>query len=76
MPATPSTTADLEARVTELEIKLGFMDDLVETLNDQMAKQQHLIDLLKAEVLRLNDQVQDASPPAFRSLRDDIPPHY
>ncbi len=70
------TPADLDARITELEIKLGFMDDLVESLNDQVARQQHIIDLLKAEVLRLNDQVQDAAPAGFRSLRDEIPPHY
>jgi len=70
------TPADLDARITELEIKLGFMDDLVESLNDQVARQQQLIDLLKAEVLRLNDQVQDSGTPTFRSLRDELPPHY
>ena len=75
MPDTPST-ADLDARLTELEIKLGFMDDLVESLNDQMARQQQVIELLKAEVLRLRDQVQDAPSAGYRSLRDEIPPHY
>ncbi len=73
---TTPTPADLDARITELEIKLGFMDDLVESLNDQVARQQQLIDLLKAEVLRLNDQVQDSAPATFRSLRDELPPHY
>ena len=66
----------LDARVTELEIKLGFMDDLVETLNDQVARQQRVIDLLVAEVRRLSDQVQDSAPAGFRSLRDELPPHY
>ncbi len=73
MPATP---ADLDARITELEIKLGFMDDLVETLNDQMARQQRMIELLQRELLRVSDQVQDGGAPAFGSLRDELPPHY
>ena len=75
MPDAP-TAANLDARLTELEIKLGFMDDLVESLNDQVARQQQIIDLLRAEVLRLRDQVQDAPATSFRSLRDEIPPHY
>ncbi|MEY2843626.1 MAG: hypothetical protein RI920_1663 [Pseudomonadota bacterium] len=75
MPHHPTPTA-LEARITELEIKLGFMDDLVETLNDQMARQQQMIALLQRELLRVSDQVQDTGAPAFRSLRDELPPHY
>jgi SlyX protein len=75
MPHSPTPT-DLEARITELEIKLGFMDDLVETLNDQMARQQQMIALLQRELLRVSDQVQDTGAPAFRSLRDELPPHY
>jgi SlyX protein len=75
MPHSPTTT-DLEARITELEIKLGFMDDLVETLNDQMARQQQMVELLRRELLRVSDQVQDTGAPAFRSLRDELPPHY
>jgi SlyX protein len=77
MPSHPHAIApDLEARITELEIKLGFMDDLVETLNDQMARQQQMIELLQRELLRVSDQVQDGGAPAFRSLRDELPPHY
>jgi len=73
---TPTDHDALEARITELEIKLGFMDDLVETLNDQMARQQQMIALLQRELLRVSDQVQDTGAPAFRSLRDELPPHY
>jgi len=41
-----------------------------------LSLEQQVIDLLKNEVLRLRDQVQDAPATTFRSLRDDIPPHY
>ncbi len=65
-----------ENRLIELEIKVGFMEDLVEHLNQQVASQQQAIDLLVQEVLRLRDQGADQQQPVFRSLRDEIPPHY
>jgi SlyX protein len=72
---TPSST-ELEARITELEIKLGFTEDLVEHINSQAARQQDLLALLQREVVRLSDQMQDNGPGSFRSLRDELPPHY
>lgn len=66
----------LEQRQIDLEIKIGFMEDLLDSLNALVVRQQQQIDLLVREVQHLRDQVQDAGPPAFRSLRDDIPPHY
>ncbi len=76
MAALTPTTTELEARITELEIKLGFTEDLVEHLNTQAARQQDLLALLQREVVRLSDQQQDNSPGGFRSLRDELPPHY
>jgi SlyX protein len=76
MPDTTPTTTELEARITELEIKLGFTEDLVEHLNAQAARQQDLLALLQREVVRLSDQLQDNAPGGFRSLRDELPPHY
>jgi len=71
-----SNTADLEHRLTELEIKLGFMDDLVDHLNHLVVRQQDQIDLLLHEVHRLRQQHAETAAPVFRSLRDEIPPHY
>jgi SlyX protein len=48
----------------------------VEHLNTQAARQQDLLALLQREVVRLSDQMQDNSPGGFRSLRDELPPHY
>jgi SlyX protein len=76
MPDTTPTTTELEARITELEIKLAFTEDLVEALNTQAARQQDLLALLQREVVRLSDQMLDATPAQFRSLRDELPPHY
>lgn len=67
---------DMEDRINELEVKLGFTEDLVEALNQTVFRQQQQIDLLIEAVRNLRDQVQSAEPAEFRSLRDEIPPHY
>lgn len=68
--------AHTEQRLTELEIKLSYADDLLDTLNRQVAQQQQTIDLLLAEVRRLRRQQAEDTTPTFRSLRDELPPHY
>ncbi len=75
MAAQDLPTTPLDNRLIELEIKLGFMEDLVEHLNQQVATQQQSIDLLVQEVLRLREQGAEQQP-VFRSLRDELPPHY
>jgi SlyX protein len=64
-----------EARVTELEVKLAFAEDLLETLNQTVFRQQEQIERLQREVRELRDQMQSL-PVEQRSLRDELPPHY
>lgn len=66
----------LEHRLTELEIKLSFTEDLVDGLNEVLVRQQQQLDALTREVLQLRQQRPDDAAPAFRSLRDELPPHY
>jgi len=66
----------VESRITDLEIKISYTEDLVEELNRTVFRQQQQIDLLAKELRNLRDQVQNNQPQEFRSLRDDIPPHY
>jgi SlyX protein len=66
----------VESRITELEIKISYTEDLVEELNRTVFRQQQQIDLLARELRNLRDQVQSGQPQEFRSLRDEIPPHY
>lgn len=63
-------------RITELEIKLAFTEDLVEQLNLTVFRQQQQIDLLLTEMRALRQQVKTSLPDEQRSLRDEIPPHY
>jgi len=65
----------MEARVTELEVKLAFAEDLLETLNQTVFRQQEQIERLQREVRELRDQMQSL-PVEQRSLRDELPPHY
>ncbi|MFZ2972969.1 MAG: SlyX family protein [Ferribacterium limneticum] len=66
----------MESRITELEIKISYTEDLVEELNRQVFRQQEQIDLLFREIRALREQAQNAQPQEQRSLRDDLPPHY
>lgn len=68
----PST----DERLTQLEIKLSYSDDLLDTLNQLVAQQQLSIDLLQHEVANLRRQLSASAHPEFRSLRDELPPHY
>jgi len=73
MPAVPHPEDD---RLTDLEVKLAFLEDLVEQLNQVVIRQQGQIDLLVREVSRLRQEGAAAEPAGFRSLRDELPPHY
>ena len=67
---------DLEQRITDLEIKLSFAEDAVEQLNEVVTRQQAQIDRLIRELVELRNQAASAEPGGFRSLRDELPPHY
>jgi SlyX protein len=65
----------MENRLTELEVKLAFAEDLLETLNQTVFRQQERIERLERETRELRDLLQSL-PTEQRSLRDEIPPHY
>lgn len=68
---------DADARLTELEIKASFAEDLLDTLNEIVARQQAQINRLTTELSTLRNQMPAADgAPVFRSLRDELPPHY
>ena len=73
----PSPHHALEQRLTDLEIKASFTEDLVDHLNQIIIRQQQQLDALAREVSQLRQQSgADSGVPAFRSLRDELPPHY
>tara|TARA_R100000687_G_scaffold81001_1_gene77304 strand:- start:484 stop:711 length:228 start_codon:yes stop_codon:yes gene_type:complete len=71
------TLEQLEARMNDLETRVAFQDDMIATLNDQVAQQELDIRLLWEAKKRLNKQVSDLSPSNIRSEEDETPPpHY
>ncbi len=68
---------DTDQRLTDLEIKASYADDLLDTLNALVAKQQEQIDLLLREVSRLRQRGGDEGLSGGpRDPRDELPPHY
>ncbi|UXY15897.1 SlyX family protein [Chitiniphilus purpureus] len=66
----------MEQRLTDLEIRLAFQDDLLDTLNRTVAQQQQQLDLLQAQLRELYRQLQSFEPAAPRAPAEEIPPHY
>ncbi|UCV05304.1 SlyX family protein [Dechloromonas denitrificans] len=66
----------MESRLTDIEIKISYTEDMVDELNRTIFRQQQQIDRLITEFRALREQVQSAAPTEQRSLRDDLPPHY
>jgi len=67
---------DTEQRLTALEIKATFSEDLVDRLNDVIVRQQLQIDRLRRELDELRQRAADAPTQTLRGLRDELPPHY
>jgi SlyX protein len=67
---------DTERRLTNLEIKASDAEVTIDRLNDVIVRQQAQIDMLLREVALLRAQTPADEAPGFRSLRDELPPHY
>lgn len=66
---------DLEARVTELEIRYTEQQQLVQELSDVVYAQQKTIDLLSAELALLKKKLE-AEPGLVDANLQEKPPHY
>lgn len=85
-PATPTANtantantashSEAEQRLTALEIKATYAEDLVEQLELIVVRQQQQIDLLLRGVAELRQPSTDSGLGAARRLRDDLPPHF
>lgn len=72
--------SELEQRVIELETRLAFQEDYMDTLNQQLVNQQKEWQSLQAQVQllaqRLQTLHQDRQSDHSWSLADEKPPHY
>jgi SlyX protein len=64
-------------RLTALEIKASFAEDLLDELNRVVIRQQQQIEALIRELAQLREQQQQAGVASGAArLLDDLPPHY
>ncbi|NCS66522.1 MAG: SlyX protein [Hydrogenophilales bacterium CG03_land_8_20_14_0_80_62_28] len=66
----------METRLAELEVKLSYAEDMVDTLNKAVFRQQEQIDLLQRQLTALHRQMRDGFASEERTATEEIPPHY
>lgn len=66
----------METRLTELEIKHSYAEDLLETLNLTVYRQQEQIKRLEQQLALLTQQLDEMARSGPRETREEIPPHY
>ena len=66
----------MEERLIALESKLAFAEDLLETLNRTVFRQQEQMDQLQQQLRVLYQQMTAQGSADKQDLRDEIPPHY
>lgn len=67
---------DAEQRIAELEAKLTLAEDLLESLNLAVFRQQERLDALQRQIQHVASQVEASSPAVHRHIEDEVPPHY
>ncbi|MFW5444591.1 MAG: SlyX family protein [Methylococcaceae bacterium] len=65
-----------EERIVELEIKMAYQEDLVQTLNSIVIDQQEQIGRLEKTCKLLNERINNTSEPGSINQGVEIPPHY
>jgi len=65
-----------EDRITNLEIKLSFTEDLIDKLNQTVYKQQQQIEFLYRELKSIKEQASGEDGAGSNSPKDEVPPHY
>lgn len=66
-----------ESRIEQLEIKIAFQDDNIETLNNEIFTQQRKLQLLTEQVAHLVIKLKETEPDSSGVDQVDMrPPHY
>ncbi|HDH17025.1 MAG TPA: SlyX family protein [Gammaproteobacteria bacterium] len=67
----------MQETITDLQIRLVFQEDSLETINLTVVRQQSEIEVMKREIVRLKELVEDIRE--SRGSEDgavELPPHY
>jgi SlyX protein len=79
MTSKPEYGQDLDARLCELEIRLAFAEELLESLNQTVVRQQAEMDAMRRRMDMLQQRIEsvhleDGTSPQRTAV--EIPPHY
>jgi SlyX protein len=67
----------MEERLIELETRMAFQDNTLQTLNSVILRQQKEIDILRHEIDVLKTQIRALAPSLVASSTEETPPpHY
>ena len=70
---------DIDARLDELESRLAFQDDLIESLNEVIARQDRDLSRMAQQLKDLSTKISDLSESGAAPSHPadhEIPPHY
>ena len=72
MTETPSPATRIDA----LEIRIAYLDETIEALNNTITAQWKQIDALSREMLNLRERLEDAEMKSGAGRANEPPPHY
>jgi SlyX protein len=63
--------------LVELETKVAYQEDTIQTLNDAVCRQQQQIDKLETKMNLLLEKIREVDEPALAGdPNEETPPHY
>ena len=71
--------SELSSRIDELESRLAFQDDLIDSLNNVVSRQDHDLAMLTLRLQELSakiNEIGEAAAAATPSAESEAPPHY
>ena len=70
------TEKETEERFTALEMKLAYMEDFVNLIQDVAVEQAKTIELLKKEIKLMSGKIHEMSDQLEGDIPNRKPPHY
>ncbi|MBD1583571.1 SlyX family protein [Pseudoalteromonas sp. S16_S37] len=68
---------ELENRITELEAKVAFQDDTIETLNDELKMHQQRLAKMQRQIELLGEKIKESREEGLMPQHQEPPPpHY
>ena len=67
----------MDSKIVDLEIKLAYLENLVETLNDVVTSQQEEINSVDQRMIKLERVIASQADSGIKDISQEVPPpHY